>query len=62
MNIGLAAASILMINAGYKGDIAVSAVGMGGGFGMTTQQAVYKILNPFIVHYTEAEVFSTRIC
>lgn len=52
VNIGVAAASIMMIYAGYIGDVAVSPVAMGaggGGFGMTTQQAADKILNPFIV-------------
>lgn len=49
MNIGVAATSIMMIYAGYIGDVAVSPVGIGGGFGMTTQQAADKILNPFIV-------------
>jgi hypothetical protein len=49
MNIGIAAASIMMIYAGYIGDVAVSPAGTDGGFGMTAQQAADKILNPFIV-------------
>lgn len=47
MNSGAAAASIMMIYAGYVGDIAVSPAGMGG-LDMTIQQAAEQILNPFI--------------
>jgi hypothetical protein len=48
MNFGVAATSILMIYAGYLGDIAVSETDSGG-FGMTIEQASRQILNPFIV-------------
>jgi hypothetical protein len=47
MNLGVATASIMMIYAGYMGDIAVSPVEMGG-FGMSIEQAAERILNPFI--------------
>jgi hypothetical protein len=47
MNVGIAAASMLMIYAGYLGDIAVSSIEFGG-FGMTIEQAAEQILNPFI--------------
>ena len=48
MNFGVAATSILMIYAGYLGDIAVSETDSGG-FGMTLEQTSKQILNPFIV-------------
>jgi hypothetical protein len=48
MNFGVAATSIIMIYAGYLGDIAVSETDSGG-FGMTIEQASRQILNPFIV-------------
>lgn len=48
MNFGVAATSILMIYAGYLGDIAVSETDSGG-FSMTIEQASQQILNPFIV-------------
>lgn len=48
MNFGVAATSILMIYAGYLGDIAVSET-ESGGFGMTIEQTSKQILNPFIV-------------
>ena len=48
MNFGVAATSILMIYAGYLGDIAVSETDSGG-FGMTIEQASRQILNSFIV-------------
>jgi hypothetical protein len=48
MNVGVAATSILMIYAGYLGDIAVGEK-EAGGFGMTIEQASEQILNPFIV-------------
>lgn len=48
MNFGVAATSILMIYAGYLGDIAVSGI-ESGGFGMTIEQTSRQILNPFIV-------------
>jgi hypothetical protein len=47
MNVGVAAASIMMIYAGYMGDIAVSPIEMGG-LDMTAPQAAKQILNPFI--------------
>ena len=47
MNVGVAAASMLMIYAGYLGDIAVSSREFGG-FEMTIEQAAEQILNPFI--------------
>lgn len=47
MNVGVAAASILMIYAGYLGDIAVSSREFGG-FEMSIEQAAEQILNPFI--------------
>ena len=48
INVGIAAASIMMIYAGYIGDIAASPKNMGG-FGMTTEQVANQILNPFIM-------------
>jgi hypothetical protein len=48
MNLGIAVTSILMIYAGYLGDIAVGET-ESGGFGMTIEQASLQILNPFIV-------------
>jgi hypothetical protein len=47
MNVGVAAASILMIYAGYLGDITVSSREFGG-FEMSIEQAAEQILNPFI--------------
>ena len=47
MNVGVAAASIMMIYAGYLGDIAVSSREFGG-FEMSIEQAAEQILNPFI--------------
>jgi hypothetical protein len=47
MNVGVAAASILMIYAGYLGDIAVSSREFGG-FEMSIERAAEQILNPFI--------------
>ena len=55
MNIGIAAASSIMIYAGYIGDIAVTSeeerllFGLGSGWGWTIQQASEQILNPLIV-------------
>jgi hypothetical protein len=48
MNVGIAAAGVLMIYAGYLGDIAVGEK-EAGGFGMTIEQASQQILNQFIV-------------
>jgi len=48
MNVGVAATSLLMIYAGYLGDIAVGEK-EAGGFGMTIGQASQQILNQFIV-------------
>ena len=48
MNFRAAATSILMIYAGYLGDIAISET-ESGGFGMTIEQTSKQILNPFIV-------------
>jgi hypothetical protein len=48
MNLGIAAASLLMIYAGYLGDIAVGDK-EAGGFGMTVEQVSQQILNQFIV-------------
>lgn len=48
MNVGVAATSMLMIYAGYLGDIAVGEK-EAGGFGMTIEQVSQEILNPFIV-------------
>ncbi len=48
MNLGVAVTGILMIYAGYLGDIAVSET-ESGGFGMTIEQMSQQILNPFIV-------------
>lgn len=47
MNVGVAAASMLMIYAGYLGDVAVSSREFGG-FEMTIDQAAEQILNPFV--------------
>jgi hypothetical protein len=47
MNVGVAAASMMMIYAGYLGDIAVSSMEFGG-FEMSIEQAAEQILNPFI--------------
>jgi hypothetical protein len=48
MNLGIAAASLLMIYAGYLGDIAVGDK-EAGGFGMSIEQVSQQILNQFIV-------------
>jgi hypothetical protein len=48
MNVGVAATSLLMIYAGYLGDIAVGEK-ESGGFGMTIEQTSQQILNQFIV-------------
>lgn len=48
MNVGVAATSLLMIYAGYLGDIAIGEK-EAGGFGMTIEQASQQILNQFIV-------------
>lgn len=48
VNVGIAAASLLMIYAGYLGDVAVTPKELGG-FGMTIEQTARQILNPFIV-------------
>jgi hypothetical protein len=48
MNFGVAATGILMIYAGYLGDVAVSETDFGG-FGMTIEQTLKQILNSFIV-------------
>jgi hypothetical protein len=48
MNVGVAATSLIMIYAGYLGDIAIGEK-EAGGFGMTIEQASQQILNPFIV-------------
>ncbi len=48
MNVGVAIASILMIYAGYLGDIAI-AEKEAGGFGMTIEDTSQQILNMFIV-------------
>ncbi|MFL6495348.1 MAG: hypothetical protein ACJ703_02860 [Nitrososphaera sp.] len=48
MNVGVAAASLLMIYAGYLGDIAISEK-EAGGFGMTIEDTSQQILNMFIV-------------
>ncbi|MDQ3854092.1 MAG: hypothetical protein M3299_14815 [Thermoproteota archaeon] len=48
MNLGIAAASLLMIYAGYLGDIAVGEK-EAGGFGMTIEEVSEQILNQFIV-------------
>jgi len=48
MNVGISAASLLMIYAGYLGDIAVGEK-ESGGFGMTIEQVSQQILNQFIV-------------
>jgi len=48
MNVGVAAASILMIYAGYLGDIAISEK-EAGGFGMTIEDTSQQILNMFTV-------------
>ena len=48
MNVGVAATSLLMIYAGYLGDIAIGEK-EGGGFGMTIEQTSQQILNQFIV-------------
>ena len=47
MNVGVAAASMLMIYAGYLGDVAVSSREFGG-FEMSIEQAAEQILNPYI--------------
>jgi predicted membrane-bound spermidine synthase len=47
MNLGVAAASMMMIYAGYLGDVAVSSRELGG-FEMSIEQAAEQILNPFI--------------
>ena len=48
MNVGVAGASLLMIYAGYVGDVAVSPREFGG-FEITVEQASRQILNPLIV-------------
>lgn len=48
MNVGVAAASIMMIYAGFLGDMAVSPSEFGG-FGMTIEQTAEQVLNPLIV-------------
>lgn len=48
MNLGNAAASLLMIYAGYLGDIAVGEKDAGG-FGMTIEQVSQQFLNQFVV-------------
>ena len=48
MNLGTASASLLMIYAGYLGDIALGEK-EAGGFGMTIEQVSQQILNQFIV-------------
>lgn len=48
VNVGIAAASLLMIYAGYLGDVAVTPKELGG-LGMTIEQTAELILNPFIV-------------
>jgi hypothetical protein len=48
MNVGISAASLLKIYAGYMGDIAISEK-EAGCFGMTIEQASQQILNQFIV-------------
>ena len=47
MNIGVAAASLLMIYAGYLGDFAVTSREFGG-LGLTIETAAEQILNHFI--------------
>jgi hypothetical protein len=47
MNVGVAAASMLMIYAGYLGDLAVSSKEFGG-FEMSIEQTSEQILNPYI--------------
>ncbi|MEM2139627.1 MAG: hypothetical protein QXJ74_05560 [Nitrososphaera sp.] len=48
MNVGVAAASLLMIYAGFIGDFAVTPVELGG-YGMTIEQVSQQILNPLVV-------------
>jgi uncharacterized membrane protein YjjP (DUF1212 family) len=48
LNVDVAAASVLMIYAGYIGDFAVSPIEIGG-LGLATEQAAQQFLNPFIV-------------
>jgi hypothetical protein len=48
VNVGVAAASVLMIYAGYLGDVAATPKEVGG-FGMTVEQTAEQILNSFIV-------------
>jgi NADH:ubiquinone oxidoreductase subunit 6 (subunit J) len=47
MNVGVAAASILMMYVGYMGDLAISSKEFGG-FEMSIEQAAEQILNPYI--------------
>jgi hypothetical protein len=47
MNVGVAAASMLMIYAGYLGDLAFSSREFGG-FEMSIEQTSEQILNPYI--------------
>jgi hypothetical protein len=47
MNVGAAAASVMMIYSGYMGDVAVSPGDMGG-LDITPKQAAEQILNPYI--------------
>jgi hypothetical protein len=46
-NVGVTVASIMMVYAGYLGDLAVSSREFGG-FEMSIEQAAEQILNPFI--------------
>lgn len=48
MNIGVAAASLLMIYAGYLGDFAVTSREFGG-LGLTIEAAAEQVLDHFIV-------------
>lgn len=48
MNAGVAAASILMIYAGFIGDFALASTEMGG-YGMTIEQVSQQILHPLVV-------------
>ena len=50
MNVGIAAASVMMIYGGYLGDFAVSSKEESGyGWGWTIEQASEHILNPLII-------------
>ncbi len=63
MNIGVAAASLLMIYAGYLGDFAVTSREFGG-LGLTIETAAEQILNHFIAPVASASSFdiSGRSC